>query len=389
MARRIIIGIIVVLILGYTGYRLYISSQSANEIILSGFIEGTEVLVRSQAAGPVIAIDLREGDFVKTGQVIASVDTEKANHELDSMNSEIASLDVNIRSAEESLTLMEKTVERGIQKANAALKISRDQLDDMKNGYPAEDVQSAEIALKLASDNLEYARTDLERFQKLLDQGVASKKEFEAVEQRFKAAEREYEIRNEAYLKLKRGYDLEKISQAERNVDIAELSYMDATAGRDEIAVKRTDLESLKRKRDSLQSQIDLLKSRIDDYAIKAPVDGVIDSRHVEIGELVSSGSPVVSIIKPDEKWIRIYVPAVDLARINLGEEYTIRLDTYTDRTFKGKVSFISQDAEFTPKNVQIKKERVKQVYEVRLDIVDNPDLVKTGMEGDVILKGK
>jgi HlyD family secretion protein len=389
MARRIIIGLIIVLIAGYTGYRLYTSSQSAKETLLSGFIEGTEVLVRSQAAGPIISIDLKEGDVVRKGQVIASVKSGKINHELDSMNSEIASLDVNIRSAEQSLTLMEKTVERGIKKADAGLKISREQLKDMKNGYPAEDVQSAEIAAKLAFDNLDYASIDLERFQNLLEQGVVSKKEFESVEQRFKAAEREYEIRNEAYLKLKRGYDSEKVSQAARNVDIAELSYQDATAGRDEIVVKRNDIEGLKRKRDSLQSQIDLLKSRIDDYTITAPVDGVIDARHVEIGELVSSGSPVVSIIKPDEKWIRVYVAATDLADISLGKEYTIRLDTYTDRTFKGKVSFISQDAEFTPKNVQIKKERVKQVYEVRLDIVDNPELVKTGMEGDVVLKSK
>lgn len=389
MAKRIIISLLIVIIAGYTGYRLYISSQSANEILLSGFIEGTEVLVRSQASGPVMSIELKEGDSVKKGQVIATVDTVKANHELDSMNSEIASLDVNILTAEESLTLMQKTVERGIAKADAGLKISREQLNDMKNGYPAEDVQSAEIAMQLAKENLEYARTDLERFQKLLDQEVASQKEFEAVEQRFKAAEREYEIRNEAYMKLKRGYDSEKVSQAARNVDIAELSYLDATSGRDEIDLKRKDIESLRRKRDSLQSQIDLLKSRIDDYTITAPVDGVIDSRHVEIGELVSSGSPVVSIIKPDEKWIRVYVPAVDLSEISLGKEYTIRLDTYTDRTFKGRVSFISQDAEFTPKNVQIKKERVKQVYEVRLDIIDNPELVKTGMEGDVVLKAK
>jgi len=103
----------------------------------------------------------------------------------------------------------------------------------------------------------------------------------------------------------------------------------------------------------------------------------------------VSMGTAIVTLIKPDEKWIRVYVPATYLGSFKSGDELPIKLDAFPDHEFTGRISYISEEAEFTPKNVQIKKERVRQVYEVRMDIINDAHLVKTGMEGNVYLNLK
>ena len=388
MNRKILIPAVLILaILLYSGWRWYQAARPVDHIVLSGFVEGTEVIVRSQAAGNVIEIGLREGDRVKNGDRIASIDPEKQNLLLASSRADLSAVEIDLSRADEELSIFEAQVERNIQKGKAGLDIAEQQLLDMENGYPAEDVESAKQAMELAGENRKFAEDDYERYKKLFSEGVVSEKELEKVEQVYNAAEREYKIRKEAYDKLKRGFDVEKVVQARKNVDIARITLNDALAGKKQVDAKRTEIEAMRKKADAAREKISLLESSLRDFTIESPVDGIVSEKNIEIGELASPGTPIVTIVRPDEKWMRVYVPATRLGSVKLGDILEINLDAFEERVFKGKVSYISEEAEFTPKNVQIKEERVKQVYELRIDIIENPELVKTGMEGDAILK--
>ena len=388
MKKKFLIPIIIVFILlTLSAYRWIVTARAAGYLVLSGFVEGTEVVVRSQVAGNITEINVREGDKVNAKDRILSINSEKQEIELRSYSAELASLEIDLERAKEELKLFEEQVERNIGKAQAGLEIANQQLADLENGYPAEDVTSARQAMELAKENLDFAKSDYDRFKALLDKEVVSTKEFEKVEQVYKAAEHEYEIRKENYEKVKRGFDVEKVEQARKNVDIARLTLDDSVSGRQQIAVKQSNIESMSKKVDSLREKIALVESRLNDFSVLSPISGIVSQKNIEVGELASPGTPLITVVNPSEKWMRVFIPATSLELIKLGDELPIRFDAFEDREFKGRVSYISEEAEFTPKNVQIKEERVKQVYEVRLDIVQDAEIVKAGMEGDAILK--
>ncbi|MFY9856119.1 MAG: efflux RND transporter periplasmic adaptor subunit, partial [Terracidiphilus sp.] len=133
------------------------------------------------------------------------------------------------------------------------------------------------------------------------------------------------------------------------------------------------------------QAGADLGLSRVNlDYTVlRAPFTGVVTVRQAELGEVVSPGSPVITLSDLDHIWLRAYVEETDLGRVHWGQEATVTTDTFPGKQYHGHISFISPDAEFTPKSVQTYKERVTLVYRIKIDI-DNPNHeLKPGMPAD------
>ena len=121
---------------------------------------------------------------------------------------------------------------------------------------------------------------------------------------------------------------------------------------------------------------------------VRAPFAGVVTVRHREPGEIVAPGSPVLTVLDPADRWVRIYVPEPRLGSVALGAPAAITSDTYQDRDYRGEVRFIASEAEFTPKTVQTAEERVKLVYAVKVAITgDSAFELKPGMPADVRLE--
>ena len=116
---------------------------------------------------------------------------------------------------------------------------------------------------------------------------------------------------------------------------------------------------------------------------VPSPLTGVVISKNVEPGEYVAAGTPIVTVGDLEHIWLRAYVNETDLGRIKLGQPVRVTADTYPGRVYQGRVSFISPEAEFTPKNVQTDKERVKLVYRVKIDISNSRMELKPGMPAD------
>ena len=123
---------------------------------------------------------------------------------------------------------------------------------------------------------------------------------------------------------------------------------------------------------------------QLDYVHLTAPADGIISSRLAEIGEVVAAGKPVFSLAETSRPWIRAYLNETDLARVRIGQEAEVRVDGLPDKVIKGRLSFISPKAEFTPKTVETHALRVDLVYRIRVE-VDNPDgVLKIGMPADI-----
>ncbi|MDI6807942.1 MAG: efflux RND transporter periplasmic adaptor subunit [Candidatus Eisenbacteria bacterium] len=290
----------------------------------SGTIEATEVNVASKVGAQVNEFRLEEGSAVKEGDTLAVIDH--------------STLDFQLRQAEANADV-----------ADAQLKL-------LVSGSRSEDIEQAQENLKQAEANLGIAKDDLDRVHELFETKVATQREKDNAEARYTVALAQYNSSRHGLRKVKQLARPEEIRAAE-----ARLAQARASA--------------------------DLLKKTISDCHITAPVPGILIHKAVEVGELVGQGATVATISKLSNVDLMIYVNETELGRVKLGSEAQVRTDTDPKRIFRGKVVYISPVAEFTPKNVQTKEDRVKLVFGVKIAI-DNPDgALKPGMPADAAIK--
>ena len=133
----------------------------------------------------------------------------------------------------------------------------------------------------------------------------------------------------------------------------------------------------------------DMSRIRLTYTVLRAPFNGVVLVRQAELGEVVSPGTPIVTLADLDHLWVRVYVPETDLGKVHWGQAVDVRTDTYPDKIYHGRISFISSEAEFTPKSVQTEKERVTLVYRVKVDVENPNHELKPGMPADADIKLK
>jgi len=144
---------------------------------------------------------------------------------------------------------------------------------------------------------------------------------------------------------------------------------------------------------DDAQTALDLARARlalaekaVSDCTVRAPTDGVVTVRSREEGEMVAAGTPLVTVSKLDEVWLSIYVPESRLGRVKIGQGARVKIDGER-KTHEGKVTFVSPEAEFTPRNVQTPDERAKLVYRVKIALKNPDGVFKPGMPADGYLE--
>jgi HlyD family secretion protein len=300
--------------------RLTKKPAPANQLTLSGNIEAHESLVSFKVQGRIVELPIEEGQQVAQGALLARL--------------EDADFQQKVRIDEASVA---------VRQSSLALTLA---------GTREQEVKASHQMVFDAQADLAQKKADNDRAQRLY-----SKDEISAQD------------RDLAATALKR---------STANVAAAEQRYNEAVEGsrKEDIAIARANL---------VQANASLGLSRINATytTLRAPSTGVITVRQAELGEVVSPGSPVVTLADLDHIWLRAYVAETDLGKIHWGQPASITTDTYPGKQYYGRISFISPDAEFTPKSVQTYTERVTLVYRIKIDI-DNPNHeLKPGMPAD------
>jgi HlyD family secretion protein len=291
-----------------------------NQLTLSGNIEAHESLVSFKVQGRIVQLPIGEGQKVEQGALLARLEDADFKQRV-----KIDEAGVAVRESNLALTLA---------------------------GTREQEVKASHQVVLDAQADLAQKKADNDRAQRLF-----SKDEISAQD------------RDLAATALKR---------SEANVAALQQRYSEAEEGsrKEDIAIARANLA---------QANASLGLSRINATytTLLAPAAGVITVRQAELGEVVSPGSPVVTLADLDHIWLRAYIAETDLGKIHWGQQATITTDTYPGKQYNGRISFISSDAEFTPKSVQTYAERVTLVYRIKIDI-DNPNHeLKPGMPAD------
>lgn len=322
--KRVIVILVVVVAAGSAGYFLFLHKQPpATEMRLSGNIEAHESLLSFKVPGRIVELPVDEGQALRAGGLIARLDTDDYRQQV-----AIDEAAAHVRESALSLSLA---------------------------GSRSQDISAAHQAVIDAKADLDQKKKDFARYDSLYKLDEVTGQVRDQAQTAVDRAQANYERQSQIYNELVEGTRKEQIA-----IDRANLHQAQQTLGMSRIRLSYTTLE--------------------------APFSGVILERQAELGELASAGTPVVTLADLEHIWLRVYLPETQLARVKLGQNVTVRTDTFRNKNYNGRVAFISPEAEFTPKSVQTDEERVTLVYRMKVDVENPNNELKPGMPADVYI---
>lgn len=315
------LGVLLVLGLAYAyGGRLLGSGNGRPTVSVTGTIEAIQVDVSAKIAGRIVARPVNEGDRVQTGQLLVRLDDAEQAAE--------------------------------VRRQEAAVRTAEATVSDLVAGARREELEDARAALQSAAATREWTERDYRRAESLFRQALIAAQEVDRARQAYEVAVAQEKSAGQKLLLLQAGSRPDQIE-----------------AARGQLAQARNAL--------------DMARTRLKEMTIFSPVDGVVLRKNLEVGEMATPGVPILTLMKPSEIWVRAYVPEEEIGRIKVGDPARIAVDAYPARRFAGRITEIASEAEFTPRNVQTKKERVNLVFRIKI-AVDNPEgILKPGMPAD------
>ena len=309
----------------------------SNELRVSGYVEATEVRVAAEVGGRLVELTAAEGDRVETGDVIARVDT--------------------------------RDVELEIARAQAVRAVAEAQLRLLQAGARPEEVRQAEaqidvLTAEIAALDAELvaADADRERFESLLAADAGSRKQRDdavarvnVLQQRAQAVREQVRAAEEVVARLQSGARVEEVDAARARVA-------------------------------SIDAQTAVLRKRFDDATVIPPAGGIVTQVLVEQGEILGPRMPLLVVTDIDRAWANLFVPEPAMPRLTIGQEALVFTDAGGEGLL-GTVTFVSPQAEFTPRNVQTADERSRLVYRIKVAVDNREGVLKPGMPVDASLR--
>jgi HlyD family secretion protein len=384
------------------------ASETDDAIAASGFIEGQEVTVASEMQGRITEIFVARGDEVRAGDVVVRLD------------------DAALRSQR--------------KEAEAGLSVARANLDRVQVGARSEEIAAARASLAEAQARSDGAENAVLNAQDVISNPLSldaqineARKQIELAEQNVDLHEAELEenkVRHSVYAErggdVERTWDLQleaaearlakakalltgargysaalltmrdnpltlkaELHQAEMEYKLMQASVKSAQAKLDELEAGATKEEvALAEARvHQAAAAVGLVDAQLDQLTLTTPMDGVVGTRSAQVGETATAGKPLLTIVNLDEVTLVLYIPENRIGQVQIGQEVEVMVDSFPERVFRGRVKSIAGEAEFTPRNVQTKEERVNLVFAVDVSI-PNPDrALKPGMPADATIR--
>lgn len=388
MKKRVIAIIFFCLLFG-VGLLVYRGQRSLQmkELYYSGTIEAKQAELGFQVSGRIVEVLVNEGQFVKKDQLLASLDQSEYKARYEQTQASLEHSIKNLQRLELVLELYKKTLPDEVARAKAGMEALKSQLHELEAGYREQDIERAKLAFLTAQDVMEEAKKNKERYDNLFKKQLVSESAWDVVKLKHETAIKEFEKAKEKYDMLLEGVRKETIQTARARLAEGKAVLRQAKNNLRQIQMAEKEAEAARSLVKVAQSSLEVAETQLRYTQLRAPFDGVISSRNVEPGEVVLPGREVLSLSDLSFVDLKIFVGETVIGRVKPGQLVDVKVDTFPDKIYKGTVSFISPEGEFTPKIIQTQKERVKLVYLVKV-FIPNPDLeLKSGMPADAWLR--
>jgi len=383
--KKILIPVALVLIAaGVAVYAFHGSGRDASgRIVVSGNIELTEVNIGFKTAGRLIERTVDEGALVKNGQLIARLDSAELTAQRDSLIAGLASARDQLAQAETSAAWQRATLAADLEQRRGDLAAAEAHLAELKNGSRPQEIQEAKAAVDAAQSEFDRAQKDWDRAQTLFKDDDISASQYDEFRNHWQNADAALKQAKERAALVFAGPRVEQVDGAAAQVERSRGALKMAEAN--SLELKRREQELATRHAEIERSTANLaqVNAQLADTLAVSPVDGVVLVKAADVGEVLAAGATVVTVGDIEHPWLRAYINETDLGKVKLGSKVRITTDSYPGKVYDGRVSFISSEAEFTPKQIQTEEERVKLVYRIKID-VDNPrQELKSNMPAD------
>jgi HlyD family secretion protein len=355
-------------------------------IHLSGNLEVTQADMSFKVPGRLIERLVTEGDTVRKGVLLARLDPQQA---VDQHARDVAGIQSAQSAADQLLTSIQwqrATLEGDVATRTAEVHAAQAMVDQLETGSRPQEKEQAQAAVQDARSQFDQASADWQRAQELFKNEDISKAQYDQYQSRFKSARALLDQTQQRLALVLEGPRKEEIRQAQSQFARAKGALSVAEANRLEVKRKEEEVKARRAEVDRAKAQAGISESQVQDMTIYAPFDGVILVKSAEPGEVLAAGAAVVTIGDIDHPWVRAYIPEGDLGKVKLGQKVKLTTDSFPGKAYWGRVTFISSEAEFTPKQIQTNEERVKLVYRIKVEVDNSSHELKSNMPVDAVI---
>jgi len=384
LKKRLIIILLLVILLG-VGALVYVGQREERTAALyySGTIEATQAELSFQVSGRVTKVWVHEGESAENKQLLAELDQAELMARKNQALAHLRQAVESVKQKEAVLDLYRGTLPAEVARAGAAVRALKSNLDELETGYRGQEVERARLAYESARITMEEARKDKIRIQGLFQRRIVPEKSKDDAELKYETASKEYERAKENLDLVREGFRKESKEAAKARLAEGQATLRQARSNLKRIAATEKEVDVAKAGVLGAEAALELAEIQLRYTQLTAPFRGIVVSRNLEPGEVVSPGREVLSLADLSTVDLKIFVDETEIGKVKPGQDVEVKIDTFPDKTYRGQVSFISPEGEFTPKIIQTRKERVKLVYLVKIAI-PNPDLeLKSGMPAD------
>jgi HlyD family secretion protein len=353
--RKIRIGIIIALVIGIAAVVVwYVMALSpplpAGLIQANGRIEGDHYTVASKVAGKIIELSVREGDEVRKDQILLTLDDSQTSARLAQAQAAVNAAAAQLQMVSTELVITKQAVPLKIATAKSS-------------------VVHAQAVLSATTVKQSQAQLDAQRNRGLVQAHAVSIQAGEHTELALRIAQEDKLVAQSA------------LNQASKQLAEAELGWEQIKISASRIVATQAQLKQA-------EAVLAEAQSAMDDLTIHAPATGVITTRIVDSGEVITAGSPLFDIVDLDRLYLKVYIAEKEIGKVRLDLSARVYTDAFADKSFPATLRYIASRAEFTPKEVQTPDERVKLVYAVKLYLDQNPEHTLTpGLPADTMIR--
>lgn len=349
----------------------------------SGTIEVRQANLAFQTPGRVTEVLVDEGQAIRTDQLLARLDPAVFEAAVAQADAAVTQSRANLKVLKAALSLKQVVLPVEIKRAEAVVRGLEYQYRELSDGYRPQEIAKARLNVSDAQSALEKARKDKQRADQLFKEKLMSASLRETQERRYQNAGNQYRLALENLNLIEEGARKESVAASQARLAEGRAALLLARSNLMQIDVAEREVEVAHARVMAAVAVLDQARLQRAYTELKAPFSGILTSRNIEPGEVVSVGREVLSVADLSQVDLKIFVEGTEIGRVKPDQTVSVRIDTYPDKRYAGRVAYISPESEFTPKIIQTQKERVKLVYLVKITL-PNPDLdLKPGMPAD------
>ena len=377
-----LIILVILAAIGYGVWKKFLQPAPLPEgvVQLSGRIEGDDSAISPKVAGRIATINFREGDTVKAGDVIATLDDIQTKSREEQAQSAVAEAETRVTFAQQQIAILEEQLREN------DLQLEQSKIDAEGRVHQAEaDLAAAQSQLAQQQGTMKIAAFDRDAYTKLAKDGAVTERQGQqavstALAQEAAVAAAQRKVDSAAG----------SLNVAKANLSNPGIREAASAAIRRQIAQQQSQIETQRADALKIRQQLDEAKENRQDLIVVAPFDGTIATRTAEPGEVIQAGTPIVTMLDMTKVYLRGFVPEGQIGDVKVGQAARIYLDSDPSKPLEAFVSRVDPQATFTPENTYFRDDRVKQVVGVKMQVKTGIGYAKPGMpaDGEILVKG-